>query len=136
MCVRAELDQEGFVVFASPQPPTRPVRSPRNTLAATALTLPMLLVGCSESQPLEPPNMINLHPDAPVIDHYHPKHQASILTIRDVPPKRQTLLLKILTKIHRPHEARKGRLGRWFDENRERVERSQRRQVMGDMKFQ
>jgi hypothetical protein len=50
VCIRATLDHQGIVQHAEPGPPQSLVAPPRLTLGAAALTLPMLLAGCTTQE--------------------------------------------------------------------------------------
>jgi hypothetical protein len=116
VCLHAEVDDDGFAIFAAPKPPVRAARSVRNTIAATALTLPMLLAGCdvSSSSVREEHHHHIYSPDsyeqsysrptpkaADVADPDHPKHWRPHVTYERLPAHRRTFLLKIISQM--PH---------------------------------
>jgi hypothetical protein len=99
-CAQGQLDKDGNVRFARPGGPTRSVMPPRLTLAAAALTLPMLLAGC-EAEPACDTSNTTQSPQTPaglsLKDPYHPREGVQV--IADIPERRRSLLLHILSPL-------------------------------------
>lgn len=99
VCVRAQLDEDGYVKFAAPSGPRRLASPPRLTLASAALTLPMLLAGCEAGPSYEAYNASIHEPKLPSMlslnDPYHPRE--GIRSIMEIPPPRRSILLYIVT---------------------------------------
>jgi hypothetical protein len=95
-CTYERVDVNGDVIFAQPRGPRLP-SPPRLTTAAAALSLPMLLAGCSSGDEAcdtavaqEPgngePSIFN--------DPHHPRHSTAAYS--KLPEHRRSLLLRIL----------------------------------------
>jgi hypothetical protein len=97
-CIRAQVDEDGYVKFAAPSGPRRLALPPRLTLASAALTLPMLLAGCEAEPGCDSSNTTARSPQLPAglsfSDPYHPRE--GIRSITEVPAARRSLLLKIV----------------------------------------
>jgi hypothetical protein len=96
-CIQAQLDADGFVKFAQPRGPRLPT-PPRLTVAAAALTLPMLLAGCAGETDDACDVAVAQEPGQgePSLfsDPHHPRH--SVAAYSTLPEHRRSLLLRIL----------------------------------------